>query len=911
MTIQTKMWVSFIAVATVIIIAGILGITQINSIYSVGKDVGLVKAPLANTAIMVQLHTTKATRWFEEIMAEVEEEEELIDDVWKNLDEALWHLETIVTGGTNHEETIFPIQDKIIEAKVLAVKKDLVAFIKLTHLRFDNRIHGDDDALDEQYDVLFDKTMTGVEKIEGMIRTQMATSVGDMKRMALESTLILTLATILSFFIATLAIYYLSRDILIQVGGEPTYIAHITQEVATGNLDITFDHSEEPTGIYAAIQRMVAHLKKMNAEIEQQMNAIREQEWSQTGQALLNEQMRGGLDMVQLTDQVISALSTYIKADIGVFYELKNAKTLEVLASYGYSQNEKTSFQLGEGLVGQVALKNEILYRSHTPKEATLMIQSGLAVIAPQHVIMFPVLFENAVIGVIEFGFSKEMPSTVQKDFIQHILPSIGIAMNTALARADMHLLLEDSRSQSEELQSSAEELQAQQEELRQINEELEERTHELERQYKEHIPTNPKQGLRKVTPKIESTSEPTLTDDQNNLCANDQVILIIEDDPLFVQVLTVLAQEKHFKIIIATNGKEGLELATKYTPNTIILDVGLPQMDGWTVLERLKDNPKTRHIPVQLISAQGDSVTAKKMGAVGYLQKPALPDQIGNVFDDIAQFIAKTVKTVLILVDNKDSKQLIVDLVGDETVKITQSYTQIEAVKQLERLDFDCIIIDINVAQNSGLKLLEPLCNNDQLSKIPVIVYMNRELTSSEDILLQQAMDIITVKTVRSAERLLDETTLFLHQDSAQLSQEKQEILEHLHDQHKILKHKKVLIVDDDPRNTFALTTVLEECEMEVFVAYDGQEALSVLEETPEMEIVIMDIMMPEMDGYETMQHIRAQSRFSDLPIITLTAKSMKGDKDKCLAAGANDYLSKPLDTDKLLSLMRVWLYR
>ena len=897
MTIQTKMWVSFVSVATVIVVAGILGITEINRLYAVAKDISMIQAPLADATKSIQLHTTKATRWFEEIMAEVEEEEELIDDVWGNLEDALSHVDSILEGGTNDNITISPITDPAIKVHVLSLKSDLEIFITLTHLRFDNRATEEEEELDEQYDALFDKMMIGAENIEIMIRANMTDSLHNMKIVALRSTLILTIATVLSFLIATLSIYYLSSEILTQVGGEPAEIAKITQEVAKGNLDIEFD-SKTSTGIYAAVKIMVTHLKTMKHKLKQQMVDIREQEWLQTGQAKLNEKMSGGLDIVMLADNVISYLSSYLKADVGVFYLQKEKNELHIISSYGYTQKEKTVFKFGDGLVGQVALKKEMLSCNHTPEEANLIIQSGLAVAVPHHVILFPILYENALKGVIEFGFSDDVLTTVQNNFIQKIIPSIGIAVNTAQSRSEMHLLLKDSWEKTEELQSNAEELQAQQEELRQINEELEERTHELERQPKLKTPFSPQ------------ITEPT-NENNNLISANEQVILIIEDDPIFVQILIVLAQKRHFKTIVAEDGETGLQLAQQYLPNIIILDIGLPDMDGWTVIERLKENPKTRHIPVQFISAQGDPLTAKKLGAVGYLQKPALPDQIGNAFEEIEQFVTKSVKTVLILVENNTEKQPIVDLVGAADVQITQAETRREALKQLQLTQFDCIVIDIDVEDSSGLKLLEPLYNDNLLSKIPVIVYMSRDLSSSEDILLQQAMERITVKTVRSQEHLLDETTLFLHQESAKLSKEKQEMLHHIHDQHKVLKNRKVLIVDDDARNSFALTTVLENHDMIVSVAYNGHEALSSLADVPEIDLVIMDIMMPEMDGYETMQKIRQDPRFEKLPIIALTAKSMKDDKAKCLEAGANDYLSKPLDTDKLLSLMRMWLYQ
>ncbi len=397
------------------------------------------------------------------------------------------------------------------------------------------------------------------------------------------------------------------------------------------------------------------------------------------------------------------------------------------------------------------------------------------------------------------------------------------------------------------------------------------------------------------------------ILEDRKNL--KEQLLLIIEDDPLFAQLLTELAQDKNFKCIIAADGVIGLKMAQEYLPNAIILDVGLPKMDGWSVMDKLKENPDTRHIPVHFITGSGSPEDAKNKGAIGYLHKPANLAQLDGAFDDIKQFIAKTVKNVLILVENDEHQQQIVDLVEDKEVQVKVAITKIEALKHLQLAQFDCIILDVDVEQGTGLKLLEPLYNDSQLSKIPVIAYADRDLTSAEDSLLQQCMDTLTIKTVTTPERLLDQSTLFLHQEKACLSENKQQILHKKPVPDRILAHQNVLIVDDDIRNTFALTTVLEDKQMEVFVANNGKEALALLEENQNIDIVIMDIMMPEMDGYETMQKIREQVHLCHLPIIALTAKTLKGDKEKCIEAGANDYLAKPVDTEALLSLMRVWL--
>ncbi|RKZ91109.1 MAG: hypothetical protein DRR19_08140 [Candidatus Parabeggiatoa sp. nov. 1] len=406
--------------------------------------------------------------------------------------------------------------------------------------------------------------------------------------------------------------------------------------------------------------------------------------------------------------------------------------------------------------------------------------------------------------------------------------------------------------------------------------------------------------------------SEPEIADDRANLQPTDKSLLIIEDDRKFSRLLMEIARENHFKCLIAEDGKTGLQLAEQYQPNAIILDVGLPLLDGWMVMEKLKDNPETRHIPVHFMSASEQSMDAKKMGAIGYLLKPINMEQLGNAFQKIELFITKTVKTLLIVVDNKIHQQQILDLVGSENIQITQAITKAAALEHLlQETQFDCMILDMDIEQSSGIQLVEQMNQREGLCHIPLIVYAERELTPNEETLLLQCNDQLTVKTVRTPERLLDEATLFLHQLEANLPVEKRKMLRMVHDKVAILRNKKVLITDDDVRNTFALTTVLEDSDMEVIVANNGKEALEMLEEHADIAIVLMDIMMPEMDGYEAMQQIRKQPSFRKLPIIALTAKAMKGDKAKCLESGANDYISKPVDTDKLISLMRVWLYR
>jgi signal transduction histidine kinase/CheY-like chemotaxis protein/CHASE3 domain sensor protein len=436
-------------------------------------------------------------------------------------------------------------------------------------------------------------------------------------------------------------------------------------------------------------------------------------------------------------------------------------------------------------------------------------------------------------------------------------------------------------------------------------------------------IPPQPKQSIEKnsefswldstpsQTPKSEQTASVTelesLMDDRMRLKPDDKTLLIIEDDQKFSRILMKKAQEKDFKCLLVFDGRTGLTLACEYQPTAILLDIGLPEIDGWAVLEKLKEHPKTRAIPVHFISAsEPQTVEALKMGAIGYLQKPVNQEQLTETFQSLEQFLAKPVKNLLLVAENEAQQQLL-ELVSGNGIEIQVATTKAVALQELQQTAFDCIIVDMDIEPAS--QLLEQMPN--ELRQTPIITYSERDLTLAEEVLLQRCATQLPIKSVNSQERLLEEVTLFLHQIETQLSDKQRQMLQKVHDKEAIFRHKKVLIVDDDMRNVFALTTVLEEKDMEVVIAENGQEALDKLQQHDEIAIVLMDIMMPGMDGYEAIRQIRQQPRYHRLPIIALTAKAMKGDKAKCISAGANDYLSKPVDIDKLMSLMRVWLYR
>ncbi len=1036
---------------------------------------------------------------------------------------------------------------------------------------------------------------------------------------------------------------FIIKQILKQVGGEPSEIANITKQVVAGNLNIKFE-SNNATGIYADIQVMVHDIKIVIADIIQvsqgltndKLNVLptakyqgdfieikqaltkaavelsniniqkNTQNWIKNGQANLNEIVKGEQNITILTRNIIDFLCEYVEAQIGLFYLLQNDTEqpyLEIISGYSYIASDERSnkYLLGEGLVGQTALKKKTLYFQQTAAECPNIIRSGLSNVVPRHILLLPCLYENSIKAVLEIGFAKK-PSDIKLDFLEQVLLNIGVAVNTASSRSQMQQLLQQSQQQSEELQTQqeelqksneelqnqSEELQVQQEELKQSNEVLEEQSEDLKRQKAEvqgknhaletskiemekaqtaitlkaeelelaskykseflanmshelrtplnsllilsqllaennnnnldakqieyaktinsagndllilindildlskveagkieiqweevslinllssieqkftpiandkgvqfylniaddipkilttdsqrikqiinnllsnafkftsegdvkilvqlptEIPTNIKNlkateaisisvtdtgiGISKdkqqsvfeafqqadgstsrryggtglglsisrqlarllngelavtseknkgstftlylpnkstvKTTNVSSQPEPPLlteeykspkdilhSDDRNDLSANDITILIIEDDRKFSNIIIELAQNKGFKCLLAEDGLVGLKLAEEYKPDAIILDVGLPKLDGLTLMRKLKDKSSTRHIPVHFMSAADQSINAKKMGAIGYLVKPINMEKLMEAFKKIEVFISKTVKTVLIVADNESNQNKIIDLVTAEDLKIEISITSEDACNKLLATTYDCVILDMDLEYGHGSKLLEKMRQETgQPCKIPIIAYANRELTTEEEALLLNCSGEIPIKSVASPENLVDETTLFLHQIEANLPSNKRKMLHMVHDKKMILKHKKVLIVDDDERNIFALATILENHEVEVVCSINGKECLESLKQHDDIEIVLMDIMMPEMDGYETITEIRKQPKYHNLPIIALTAKAMKDDKIKCIEAGASDYLAKPVDTDKLLSLIRVWLYR
>ncbi len=399
--------------------------------------------------------------------------------------------------------------------------------------------------------------------------------------------------------------------------------------------------------------------------------------------------------------------------------------------------------------------------------------------------------------------------------------------------------------------------------------------------------------------------------DDRETLQTSDPVLLIVEDDPHYGRVLVDLAHDQGFKVVVASRGAEALALARQFRPTAVSLDVFLPDMLGWTVLSHLKQDPATRHIPVQMLTLDEDRQHGLARGAFAFLTKPTSSDELESALSRIKNYAAPRRKRLLVVEDNAAEQVSITELLGHDDIDIVTAGTGGEALDTLRQQSFDCVVLDLRLPDMSGFEVLECMRDDGVFHDLPVVVFTGKELSPEEDAQLHMLARSVVVKGVESPERLLDETALFLHRVVPNLPPEKQRMLDRLHQSDDDLVGKKVLVVDDDVRNIFALSSVLERRGMTVLTAGTGREAIATLEVTSNVAIVLMDIMMPEMDGYQTMQVIRQNPSFRRLPIIALTAKAMKGDREKCLEAGASDYLAKPVNTEQLLSALRMWLHR
>jgi CheY-like chemotaxis protein len=414
--------------------------------------------------------------------------------------------------------------------------------------------------------------------------------------------------------------------------------------------------------------------------------------------------------------------------------------------------------------------------------------------------------------------------------------------------------------------------------------------------------------GRRQGT--AEEQAPPGLADDRAELADGKRAVLIVEDDLKFARLLANECRRKGFAFLHAADGRSGLRLAEEYTPAAILLDIQLPLMNGIDLLKALKESIRLRHIPVHVLSVEDHSHEVLSRGAVSFINKPVDQNSLLQVFEMLDKSVATSVKRMLVVDNEQLQRRSIIKLIGNSDVQAIEADCAAEAYECLRNGGVDCMILDLTLPDMSGFELLDKL-EQEGITTPPVIIYTSRELSRDEEATLQRYASSIIIKGVRSPERLLDEVSLFLHRVVAKLPPQKRRIIDNLHGGEANFKNRKVLLVDDDMRNIFALATVLEERGLEVVKAVNGKKALEALDGSPDIDLVLMDIMMPEMDGLEAIRRIRADERFHALPILALTAKAMKSDQQSCLEAGANDYLAKPVDLDKLLSLLRIWLYR
>ncbi len=399
--------------------------------------------------------------------------------------------------------------------------------------------------------------------------------------------------------------------------------------------------------------------------------------------------------------------------------------------------------------------------------------------------------------------------------------------------------------------------------------------------------------------------------DDRENILPEDNSVLIIESQADIADLIIEQVRQLNFKSILTTNGESALSLARDYLPLAILLDIDNLSVDGYTVLDRLKRDIQTRNIPVHVISSAKTRDISLQKGAISHLEKPLTIESINQELAYIKQFLITEKRNLLIVEDDMVQRNSLLELIGHDDINIVTVGSGNEALEILMQQDFDCVVLDLTLPDTDGFKLLEKVGEVPRLSELPFVIYTAKDLNRKESNQLKKIAKSIVLKDARSPEKLLNETALFLHRSYLSLSKNQQRMIDKVYTDDHSLSGKQVLIVDDDIRNIFALSSVLEKQEMLVIHAENGRTGIELLKNNPQIEIVLMDIMMPEMDGYDTMRAIRKMNEFKTLPIITLTAKAMKGDRDKCIEAGASDYITKPVDISQLLFMMRTWLYK
>jgi HAMP domain-containing protein/signal transduction histidine kinase/DNA-binding response OmpR family regulator len=426
-----------------------------------------------------------------------------------------------------------------------------------------------------------------------------------------------------------------------------------------------------------------------------------------------------------------------------------------------------------------------------------------------------------------------------------------------------------------------------------------------------QQAPASPASPQPVFQPVVLPIRQEEIPDDRESLDTGEPILMVVEDDPHYARVLVNLARERGFKVLLARTGADALIFARKYPLSAVSLDVFLPDMLGWTVLNQLKRSSETRHIPVQILTIEDERQYGLERGAFAFLTKTGTTEELEAALDRLKHFTSNKVRRLLVVEDDPAERLSVTELLGHKDIEIVTATTGAEALEAMRGTEIDCVVLDLRLPDMSGFELLEVIQGDAALRRLPIIVFTGRDISNEEEARLKKSAKSIVLKGVRSPERLLDETALFLHRVVSDLPPAKQEMLKALHEGDEPLTGRKVLVVDDDIRNIFALNSLLERHQMQVITATNGQEAINLVESTEDLSLVLMDVMMPEMDGYETMRRIRQHPEFRMLPIIALTAKAMKGDREKCLEAGASDYVAKPVNTDQLLSLVRLWLHR
>jgi CheY-like chemotaxis protein len=402
------------------------------------------------------------------------------------------------------------------------------------------------------------------------------------------------------------------------------------------------------------------------------------------------------------------------------------------------------------------------------------------------------------------------------------------------------------------------------------------------------------------------------IDDDTSNIQPHDRVLLAVENDTHFARLLVDVGREQGFKVVVATRGSTALQMARKLSPTAISLDINLPDIDGWRVLNRLKDDIATRHIPVQIITTEEECERGLRMGAIGVLTKPIkTKDSLDQTFSRLNGYLNTSLRKVMVIDQDDAERTSISEMIAAADIEIVPVSSPEEATETLKAQMPDLIICALDLPEKKGFDLIEEIKEDPRFREVPLLVYSRKDLSKKDELHLKRLTQTTVLKDVRSPQRLVDEASLFLHRQIATLPEIMRAEIETLHQPGTVLADKKILVVDDDIRNIFAMTSILEPHSVNIMSAETGRAAIEILQHTPEIDAVLMDIMMPDMDGYDTMRAIRKLAKFRSLPIIALTAKAMKGDREKCIEAGASDYISKPVDSDQLLALLRIWLHR